>query len=182
MDEEILTNPVTGESLQILESTPRAFKIQYSLRPHGQIPGEHLHPGKEQRVTILSGEMHLRINGEHRVVRAGESATVPAGAPHFQWNPCDSEVVAIEEVCPAGRLHEFFFVLFRLAQAGKTDSQGRPSLLLAAVLFSEFRDSIRQAAFGPRLLLDALAPVAVALGYRRQLDPYLEEAGGLTHR
>jgi quercetin dioxygenase-like cupin family protein len=182
MDEEILKNPVTGESFRILESTPAAFKIQYALRPHSQIPGEHLHPGKEQWVKILSGEMHLRINGEHRVLRTGESATVPASARHFQWNPCDSEVVAIEEVCPAGRLHEFFFVLFRLAGAGKTDSQGRPPLLLGAALFSEFKDSIRQGPFGLRMLFAVLAPIALGLGYRRQLEPLLKEAYGRTSR
>jgi len=182
MTEQILENPVTGESLRILGSTPDSFKVQYSLRPHGQIPGEHSHPGKEQRVTILSGEMHLRINGEERVLRAGESATVPAGARHFQWNPCDTEVVAIEEICPAGRTHEFFSVLFRLARDGKTDSQGRPSLFLAAALFSEFKDSVRQGPFAMRLLLDVLAPIASALGYRRELDPYLEDLGGLTSR
>lgn len=170
----ILENPVTGEAFRVLESTPDVFKVQYSLRPHGEIAGAHFHPGKEQQITVLSGEMHLRINGAHRVVRAGESASVPAGAHHFQWNPSDAEVVAIEEIRPAGRLHEFFSVLFGLARDGKTDSQGRPSLFLAAAVFSEFRGSIRQASFGTRLLLDVLAPIASLLGYRRQLDRYRE--------
>jgi mannose-6-phosphate isomerase-like protein (cupin superfamily) len=174
MSGEILENPVTGEALLILESTSDVFKCQYSLRPHGEIAGAHFHPGKQQRVTVLSGEMHLRIDGVHHVVRAGESALLPAGAHHFQWNPCDSEVTAIEEIRPAGRIHEFFSVLFGLARDGKTDSQGRPSLLLAATLFSEFKDSIRQAELRTRVLLDALAPIAALLGYRRKLDPYLK--------
>jgi quercetin dioxygenase-like cupin family protein len=172
MNGEILENPVTGEAMQILESTPSVFRVQYSLRPHGEIAGEHFHPGKEQQITILAGEMHLRVDGALRVVRAGESALVPAGAHHFQWNPCDSEVVAIEEIRPPGRLHEFFSVLFGLARDGKTDAQGRPSLLLAAAVFSEFKGSIRQASFGARMLLDVLAPIASLLGYRRQLDRY----------
>jgi len=173
MDGELLENPVTGEALRVLESTPALFRVQYSLRPHGEIAGEHFHPGKEQRITVLSGEMHLRIDGAHRVVRAGESATIPAGAHHFQWNPCDSEVVAIEEIRPAGRLHEFFSVLFGLARDGRTDSQGRPPLFLAAAVFSEFKGSIRQAPLGTRVLLDVLAPIASLLGDRRQLDRYL---------
>ena len=182
MNEETLENPVTGESFRILESSPALFKVQYSLRPHGEIAGAHFHPGKEQRLTILSGEMHVRINGEERVVRAGESATVPAGAHHFQWNPCEVEVVAVEELSPAGRIHEFFSVLFHLARDGKTDSRGHPSILLAAALFSEFKDAVRQSPFGMRLLLDLLAPVATALGYRRELERYLEKAGGPTSR
>ncbi len=176
MIDEILDNPVTGEALRVLESTPGVFKVQYSLRPHGEIAGEHFHPGKVQQITVLSGEMHLRISGAHRVVRAGESALIRAGAHHFQWNPCDSEVVAVEEVRPAGRLHEFFSVLFGLARDGKTDSQGRLSLLFAAAVFSEFKDSIRQAPFGTRVLLDLLAPIAIVLGYRRKLDRYRTRA------
>ncbi len=178
MNEEILDNPVTGESMRILESTAQTFKAQYSLRPHGEIPGEHFHPHKEQRISVLSGEMHLRINGEHRILRAGESAALPVGARHFQWNPCDSEAVVIEEVRPAGRMHDFFRVLFGLARDGRTDANGYPSLVLSAALFSEFKDSVRPAPLGSRLLIAVLGPMALALGYRRQLEKYLQERRG----
>ena len=175
MDEEILENPVTGESLRILESSAHTFKAQYSLRPHGEIPGEHLHPHKEQRISVLSGEMHLRINGEHRIVRAGQTTTVPAGARHFQWNPCDSEAVVIEEIRPAGRIHDFFKVLFGLARDGRTDVNGYPRLVVSAALFAEFKDSIRPAPLGLRLLFGVLGPFALALGHGRQFEKYLHE-------
>lgn len=175
MDEEALVNPVTGESMRVLESSAQAFKVQYSLRPHGEIPGEHFHPHQEQQITVLSGEMHLRIDGEHRIVREGQTASIPAGVRHFQWNPCDSEAVVIEEVRPAGRLHDFFQVLFGLARDGRTDSKGYPSLVLSAALFSEFQDSIRPAPLGSRILIGALGPMALAAGYRRQVEKYLQE-------
>jgi quercetin dioxygenase-like cupin family protein len=175
MNEEILENPVTGESMRILESSAQTFKAQYSLRPHGEIPGEHLHPHKEQLISVLAGEMHVRINGEHRIVRAGETTTIPVGARHFQWNPCDSEAVVIEEIRPAGRIHDFFKVLFGLARDGRTDVNGHPSLALSAALFSEFKDSIRPASLGLRLLIGVLGPIALALGYRRQVEKYLHE-------
>lgn len=175
MNEEILENPVTGESMRILESTAQTFRAQYSLRPHGEIPGEHFHPHKEQRISVLAGEMHLRINGEHRIVRAGQTATIPVGARHFQWNPCDAEAVVIEELRPAGRIHDFFKVLFGLARDGRTDGNGYPSLVLSAALFSEFEDSIRPAPLRLRLLFGALGPIALAFGYRREVEKYLHE-------
>ena len=175
MDEEILENPVTGESMRILESTTDAFKAQYALRPHGEIPGEHFHPYEEQVISILSGEMHLRINGEHRILRAGQSAAIPPGARHFQWNPCDSEAVVIEELHPAGRIHDFFKILFRLAQDGRTNAKGYPSLLWSAALFSEFIDTIRPAPVGQRTVITVLAPAASMLGYRRHIEGYLHE-------
>jgi quercetin dioxygenase-like cupin family protein len=175
MNEEILENPVTGESMRILESSAQTFKAQSSLRPHGEIPGEHFHPHKEQRISVLSGEMHLRINGEHRIVRAGQTTSISVGARHFQWNPCDAEVVVVEEIRPAGRIHDFFRVLFGLARDGRTDVNGHPSLVLSAALFSEFKDSIRPAPLGLRLLIGVLGPIALALGYRRQVEQYLHE-------
>jgi quercetin dioxygenase-like cupin family protein len=177
MNEEILENPVTGESMCVLESSAESFKAQYSLRPHGEIAGEHLHPNREQRISVLSGEMHLRVEGEHRIVRAGETVTVPPGARHFQWNPCDSEAVVVEELRPAGRIHDFFKVLFGLARDGRTDAKGYPPLLLSAALFSEFGDSVRPASPGFQLLIGLLGPAAAALGHRRELEKYLRGPG-----
>lgn len=108
-------------------------------------------------------------------MRAGQTTTIPVGARHFQWNPCDSEAVVIEEIRPAGRIHDFFKVLFGLARDGRTDVNGYPSLVLSAALFSEFKDSIRPAPLGLRLLIGVLGPIALALGYRRQVEKYLHE-------
>jgi hypothetical protein len=143
------------------------------MRPHSRIPGEHLHPGKEQRISVLSGELHVRIRGRHRVVHPGESLTVPAGARHFQWNPTDTEAIVIEEIRPAGRMLEFFRALFRLAREGKTDEKGYPPLLLTAALFAEYGDSIQVAPLPMRLVMRGLAPIARALGYRRRIPPPL---------
>ncbi|MDX2169387.1 MAG: cupin domain-containing protein [Deltaproteobacteria bacterium] len=165
--------------MRILESTPDAFRAQYSLRPHAEIPGEHFHPHKQQRISVLFGEMHLRVNGEHRVVRAGDACLIPPGAPHFQWNPCDVEAVVIEEIRPAGRMHDFFKVLFGLARDGRTDEKGFPSPIVSAALFAEFWDSIRPASLAQRLMIGALGRFALAAGYRSQLERYLRSNGPL---
>jgi quercetin dioxygenase-like cupin family protein len=173
MDDETLDNPVTGESMRILESSPQAFRAQYSLRPHGEIPGEHFHPHKEQTISVLSGEMHLRVDGEHRILRAGQTTTLPPGARHFQWNPSDDEAIVIEEIRPAGRIHDFFKVLFGLARDGRTDANGYPPIVLGAAVFAEFKDSIRPGPLGLRLLIGVLGPIASAFGYRGELQKYL---------
>jgi len=173
MDEEIIENPVTGESIKVLESTAETFKFQYSLRPHACIAGAHFHPNKVQSFSVLSGELCLQANGVHQIVRAGESVKLPVGAHHFQWNASDNEVIAIEEIHPAGCMHDFFRVLFGLAKDGKTNAKGYPSPLVAAALVSEFRDSILPAPIGLRLLFSALAPIASIFGYRRVFTKYM---------
>lgn len=174
MSDGILENPVTGERMRVLRSTPKSFKIEYSIRPHGAIPGEHFHPQSEQVMSVLSGEMHVRINGQHRVIRAGESATVPIGGTHFQWNPRDVEVQTVEEIRPACRIHQFFKVMFGLARDGKTNAHGSPSLLMTAAVFSEFKETILPASAPVRLLFLILGPIALALGYRQQIEKYFD--------
>ena len=131
---EVLENPVTGETMRVVESTREKFVIEYALKAHGEIPFEHSHPGVEQEVMVTAGEMHLTIDGEHKVLKAGETAAAPRNALHFQWNPCDEEALATETYRPAGRNHDFFRTLFGLARDGHTDEHGMPSLLVRAAM------------------------------------------------
>jgi quercetin dioxygenase-like cupin family protein len=172
MGGEVMENPVTGETMRVLESTAETFVIEYVLKPHGEIPLEHFHPNVEQEFSVRSGEMHVRVNGSHAVIKAGETLAAPPGAVHFQWNPHDVETVAVETYRPAGRNHDFFRTLFGLARDGHTDAQGMPSLLVRAAIFSEFHDTIRPAAFGVRCVVAVLAPLSRVLGYGRLLEQY----------
>ena len=173
MAEEILENPVTGETMRILESTSETFVIEYALKPRGEIALEHFHPGISQEISVRSGEMHVTVNGEHKIIEAGASLTAPPSAHHFQWNPGDVEAVAVETYRPGGRNHNFFRTLFGVAKDGRTDEHGMPSLLLRAMIFSEFKDTIRPISVRARLLIAALAPISRMLGYRRQIEKYL---------
>ena len=172
MSNEILENPVTGERMEVLESTAATFRIQYSMRPHASIPSEHYHPGKAQVISVLAGEMHLRVNGVESVVHAGESATVPESGTHFQWNPTDNETNTIEEIKPAGRIHPFFRSMFNLAHDGKL-SGGISSLLLTMAVLHEFRDSIVPADLPGRAMVAIVGPLAIMLGYRREFAKYI---------
>jgi quercetin dioxygenase-like cupin family protein len=174
LEKEIIYNPVTGEKLLVLESTAEVFRMGFSIDPHSEIAGEHIHPFQEQSVQVTAGELHCRIDGVTSVLRAGDSATVPAGARHFQSNPTDTEARAIEEYRPAGRIHNFFRVLFTLAQEGKTNRKGVPNPLIGAALVAEFKDTVRVSSIGLRLLFGLLAPVSSLLGYRQTIRDYIE--------
>jgi len=51
----------------------------FEIEPVGAIP-EHAH--EEQWGIVVEGEMDLRIGGETRRCRAGDSYHIPAGTPH----------------------------------------------------------------------------------------------------
>src|SRR5215218_3532000 len=110
LDKEVIFNPVTSERLLVLESNEEVFKMAFSIDPRSKIAGEHYHPFQEQTISATAGELHCTIDGAKHVLRAGESATIPAGARHFQWNPSETKAGAIEEYRPAGKIHNFFRV------------------------------------------------------------------------
>jgi quercetin dioxygenase-like cupin family protein len=174
IEQETIYNPVTGETLLVLESTKEVFRMGFTIDPHSYIAGEHIHPCQQQSVTVTKGELHCRIDGVTSVLRAGESATIPAGASHFQWNPTDTEAQAIEEYRPAGRIHNLFRVLFMLAREGKTNRKGVPNPLIGAALMAEFKETARVSSPYLRLLFGVLAPISCLLGYRRTIRGYVE--------
>lgn len=176
---ETIINPVTGEKLLVIKSTEEIFKMAYSIRPNSKIAVEHVHPFQEQTIQVTSGELHCRVNGRDHVLRAGVSMTIPAGVAHFQWNPTGAEVLAIEKYRPARQIHNFFRILFKLSEEGKTNGEGSLTPLLGAALMSEFKDTVRASSFKWRILFGLLAPVSRLLGYRKIIRNYIEnfEAG-----
>lgn len=175
IEQETIHNPVTGETLLVLESTEEVFRMGFTIDPHSYIASEHIHPFQQQSVRVTKGELHCRIDGVTSVLRPGDSATVPPGASHFQWNPTDTEMRAIEEYRPAGRIHNLFRVLFMLAREGKTNRKGVPKPLIGAAFMAEFKDTARVSSPYLRLLFGMLAPLSRLLGYQRTIQGYIEK-------
>lgn len=129
----------------------------------------HRHPRQESGMSIVSGVLHFEIGGEQRVVRAGESVEIARDTPHRFWNAGPDEVNALAWFRPALQIEDFFRTYFTLANEGRLDDDGSPSLLQAAVLGPRFGDEIRLVSppwWVQRLAYGALAPVARARGYR----------------
>lgn len=145
----------------MVHSSAELLRFEFELRPRSAIPGTHTHPASEQRIAVSAGELHLKVGGRHRVIRPGEAIAVAPGTPHFQWNPGDTTVEAIEEYRPAGRLHAMFATFFRLAEEGMLGRSGRVvSPLLVAAFFAEFRDEVRASPRVAQWGLELLAPLA----------------------
>lgn len=170
MTVEVLENPVTGERIEVLEAPSEAnrqrFRTRFSLAPKGRIAGAHAHPGASQTFHVEAGALHIRVGSQTSVLQAGESAIVPPGVIHDQWNEGDVPAVVIEDSQPAPQALPFLRALFALARAGETDAAGRPSLLMASAIFSEYRSAIRPEPRALRMIVRLLAPLARILGHR----------------
>jgi quercetin dioxygenase-like cupin family protein len=174
MQTEIINNPITGETLYVLESNEEVFRIEFAIDPGKAIAAEHIHPFQDQAIYVIEGTLGCRIGDVNRFLAAGEYAIIPAGSSHYQWNPTAEEARAIEEIRPAGKAHNFFRVLFALAREGKTNSKGVPKPLIGAAFASEFKDFVRPTSVGLRFLFGLLGPVSILLGYRDVIRTYIE--------
>ena len=120
-------NPATGEWITYTaiaaDSDGQLVRFNWRSVPGGIIT-EHIHPRQEERFTILAGQAHFTLGGEHYVARAGETIIVPAGMPHSEGNPGPGEIEGVVELRPALLTKEFHEALAGLVADGKTTPRG----------------------------------------------------------
>ena len=52
----------------------------------------HMHPNSSEVIHVIDGTMRLHVDGEHRDLKAGDTALVPAFTPHKTENITDRPV------------------------------------------------------------------------------------------
>ena len=177
---DVIENPVTGERgvvrLGTVETAGARAVVDLYVRPGGAVVGEHWHPDMDERFTVLRGRVGFRLGGQERTAEPGSEIHVPAGVRHDWWNAGDEEALVRVDIRPAARFEAMILNLFGLAQDGKTNARGLPSMLQLAVLAREFRDVIqftRPPQVVQAVLFGMLAPLARLLGYQGSYPEYL---------
>jgi uncharacterized cupin superfamily protein len=89
------------------------------LVPAGGGPPPHRHDF-EETFTLLEGEIEVTFRGQTSLVRAGETANVPANAAHFCRNASDRPARLLCTCSPAGQ--DAFF----LAVGDRVESRTSP--------------------------------------------------------
>src|ERR1700723_4685379 len=108
-DSNALHLGIVGDTCTILLSgsdTAGRFTLIDMHVPPGGGPPPHRHDFEETFI-LLDGELQAIFRGEKRIVRAGETVSIPANAPH-QFHNASSKPVRMLCICsPAGQ-EEFF--------------------------------------------------------------------------
>jgi quercetin dioxygenase-like cupin family protein len=177
---DVFENPVTGERAVVrigtADTNENRLVVDLYLRPGARVAAPHYHPAIWERFTVVSGRVGFALNGRRAVAEPGQTVSVPIGVVHDWWNAGDTPAVARVEIEPADRFEAAILNTFGLAQDGKTDARGMPSLLQLVLLAREFDDAIRftrPPRFVQRLLFPLLAPLARWRGYRGSYQEYL---------
>ena len=130
---------------------------------------EHVHPEQEERWEVRSGELRVTFEGTEQTLTEGEEITLPADVPHRHWNPTDEPIRVVWERRPAFETAEWAESVYALAQAGKTDEDGVPSVLQSVVIFDEYSTENPYFATVPvsvqKVAASLLAPVGRLVGY-----------------
>lgn len=177
---EVYVNPASGERAVVVlgtdETAGKRLVVDLYLRPNGGMTGRHYHPQIYERFRVLMGELAYSLNGNESLAKVGETVDISPGTLHDFWNPSADEALVRVDVQPAERFVSLIKNGFSLAQDGKTDKTGKPSMLQIALMAREFDDVIRYDK-GPRaaqkILFLLLTPIAKLKGLRGSYPEYL---------
>jgi quercetin dioxygenase-like cupin family protein len=185
---DIYENRVTGERAVVLrgdeDGQGQSALVHLTLRPHGAVAGEHIHPHVQERFQVISGLLGTRLGGAERTLTAGQEATAPAGSTHDWWNAGEDDAEVLIEISPLEpRFVLMIGTLFGLANDGKTNARGMPNPLQLAMVGREFQDVIRFSK-PPRavqmMMFGLLAPIGRIAGYRGTYPEYGHPHGHTT--
>jgi Uncharacterized conserved protein, contains double-stranded beta-helix domain len=176
---EVYENPVTGERgvMRIGTDITGGERLVVDLYVQGAVMGEHVHPGMEERFTMLRGQVGFRLAGRVAIAEPAVELIAPPGTPHYWWNAGPEEALIRMEMRPAARFEANDpRNAFCLAQDGKVTKRGMPNLLQLAVFAREFADVMqftRPPRIVQRILFGLLTPLAQLLGFRGSYPEYL---------
>jgi quercetin dioxygenase-like cupin family protein len=111
------------------------------VAPGGGAGPLHRHLHQSERFEVVEGAIEVRLGRTRHVVSAGQSFSIPAGAPHTFVNHTYEEAHFRAYFSPPMRLEALFT---ELAQ-----TSGRPSLAQAARLMRDYRDEFFYFAYVP---------------------------------
>ena len=124
-------NPRSGERVTVVSITDELLVLEDIWPLPGHRAAEHVHPGMEERFTVMTGRACVRVDGIDHELGEGDTLVVAPGASHVAWNPTPDPVRLRLEFRPALRWAEFVERLFALEDLSRLGA-----------LMAEFPDEI----------------------------------------
>lgn len=158
----------TGGQLLEMESTYNAFSKE---------PVAHYHPYQTEDFTVLSGELTVRIDGEVKILKRGDTLHIPPNKVHAMWNNKEGRTVVNWKVWPAMDTEYLLETGTGLANDGKTNAAGMPGILQVALMANKYAAVFRLAKppyAVQKILFVLLTPFAYLFGYRPSHKKYID--------
>jgi len=174
-----IRNPQTGQSIRFIhtrkDTNGALLEMETTYQPQSTRPAPHFHPHQAEDFKVLSGEVTVELDGQLKVLRAGDTLHIPANTIHIMWNAGQEKAVMNWKVQPALRTEHLLETAMGLASDGKTNPKGMPNLLQTVCLLNGYSHEYR-ITNPPRviqfILIALLQPIAWVLGYRSSYKRY----------
>ncbi len=175
---DIVVNDLTGDRVVTLVGTGdgRDDRLVSDLRvpPGGALVAEHYHPDLIERFRVISGTLEASLDGERKTLHAGADVTIPPRMVHDWWNAGDEQARVLLDVIPGRRFEVMVSTLIGLANDGKSNEKGLPSMPQLALIAREFSDIVRFVKPPPAVQTVVFAPLG-AIGRARGMKPFYPE-------
>jgi quercetin dioxygenase-like cupin family protein len=141
--------------------------MEFTLPPSSIPPPPHVHPGPVEEYEVIEGALDVMVAGKWRTLKAGESASVPAGALHTFKNR-SKETVRVRNVHrPAVRFEDYIEHICMLMRArGITDVKNVRVPVYLSMVMLEYPETLAPGRARERIVVNALAGVGRRLGLR----------------
>ena len=176
-----IKNSKTGQSIKFLQTAEDTqgllLEMESSWKAHSMEPAPHFHPRQEEEFTVISGELTVRINGEIKKLTSGQQLFIPRNTIHSMWNSSANATIVNWKIVPALETEEFLETAVGLANNGKTNEKGVPSLLQSALLLERYKEEFRLAkpsALLQKIVYTSLRPFALLAGYKETYREYID--------
>jgi quercetin dioxygenase-like cupin family protein len=140
-----ILNPIFNDRVTFLQtsaqSNGRITDIEVTLMPKGRNV-LHCHAYTE-KFTAIDGDLGLENEKkQQKILKSGESYTVPPMAWHCFFNPTDREIRFGVQLEPGNERFEYFLrILYGLAADGMTDKKSRPKSIKHAAILLNMADA-----------------------------------------
>ncbi len=178
---KLMMNSVTGHQYKFIQTSGdtdgKLLEMEVTYKAHLKAPPPHYHPYQSEEFTILSGVLTVRMYGKTKSYKSGDRFLVPTNEIHSMWNESDKPTLVNWKVTPALNSEQLFETTVGLANDGKTNSEGSPSLLQLAVTLPYFAHvfrTVRPPYSLQRMIFALLTPIARAKGYHPFYKKYID--------
>jgi quercetin dioxygenase-like cupin family protein len=145
MEKRIFANPAINDSATFIRTSAETDG-QYTLieielgKSAG--PPLHYHNAFTEKFEVKDGALYLQTGKERRILKTGDSFTVPARTPHRFYNEADTPVRFHITLKPGHTgMENFIKIFYGLASDGLTDKTGKPKKFAHLAVALQMSDS-----------------------------------------
>jgi quercetin dioxygenase-like cupin family protein len=143
-ERKVYENPVSGEKAVFLKTsaeTGGAYTlVEIELAPGGGVP-PHAHRTYAETFIPVEGELEVQVGKERKLLKPGQTCTVPRKEIHCFRNLSDAPVRFRVKLEPGNEGFEYSVkIVFGLAKDGLTNRESMPKNLSHAAVLLNFFD------------------------------------------